>query len=134
MMSVAALMLFQEEPQIPSAAAQGMGIGMIVLWLAVVILMIAAMWKIFEKAGKPGWAALVPIYNLVVLCEIAGKPAWWVVLMLIPLVNIVVAIIVVLAVAKNFGKSGGFGIGLLLLGPIFYPMLAWGDAQYQPQP
>ena len=133
MISVAALMLLQEEPQIPSGAAAGMGIGMMVLWLAILILMIAAMWKVFEKAGKPGWAAIVPIYNLVVLCEIAGKPAWWVILLLIPLVNIVVAIIVVLAVAKNFGKSAGFGIGLLLLGPIFYPMLAWGDARYQPQ-
>jgi len=134
MISVAALMLLQEEPQIPSGAAAGMGIGMMVLWLAILILMIAAMWKVFEKAGKPGWAAIVPIYNLVVLCEIAGKPAWWVVLMLIPIVNIVVAIILVLAIAKNFGKGAGFGIGLLLLPMIFYPMLAWGDATYQPQP
>jgi hypothetical protein len=133
MISVAALMLLQEEPQIPSGAAAGMGIGMMVLWLAILILMIAAMWKVFEKAGKPGWAAIVPIYNLVVLCEIAGKPAWWVILLLIPLVNIVVAIIVVLGVAKNFGKGAGFGIGLLLLPMIFYPMLAWGDARYQPQ-
>ena len=111
----------------------GMGIGMMVLWLAIVILMIAAMWKVFEKAGKPGWAAIVPIYNLFVLCEIAGKPAWWGILLLIPFVNIVVAIIVTLAVAKNFGKGAGFGIGLLLLPMIFYPMLAWGDARYQPQ-
>jgi hypothetical protein len=133
MNSVVALMLLQEEPQIPSGAAAGMGIGMMVLWLAIVILMIAAMWKVFEKAGKPGWAAIVPIYNLFVLCEIAGKPAWWGILLLIPFVNIVVAIIVVLAVAKNFGKGAGFGIGLLLLAPIFYPMLAWGDARYQPQ-
>jgi hypothetical protein len=133
MISVAALMLLQEEPQIPSGAAAGMGIGMMVLWLAIVILVIAAMWKVFEKAGKPGWAAIVPIYNLFVLCEIAGKPAWWGILLLIPFVNIVVAIIVVLAVAKNFGKGAGFGIGLLLLPMIFYPMLAWGDARYQPQ-
>ncbi len=133
MISVAALMLLQEEPQIPSGAAAGMGIGMMVLWLVILILVIAAMWKVFEKAGKPGWAAIVPIYNMVVLCEIAGKPAWWVILLLIPLVNIVVAIIVVLGVAKNFGKGAGFGIGLLLLPMIFYPMLAWGDARYQPQ-
>ena len=108
MISVAALMLLQEEPQIPSGAAAGMGIGMMVLWLAIVILVIAAMWKVFEKAGKPGWAAIVPIYNMVVLCEIAGKPAWWVFLLLIPLVNIVVAIIVLLAVAKNFGYPAAF--------------------------
>lgn len=133
MISVAALMLLQEEPQIPSGAAAGMGIGMMVLWLAILILMIAAMWKVFEKAGKPGWAAIVPIYNLIVLCEIAGKPAWWVVLLLIPFVNIVAGIIVVIALAKNFGKGAGFGIGLLLLPMVFYPMLAWGDARYQPQ-
>jgi uncharacterized membrane protein YoaK (UPF0700 family) len=87
------------------------------------------LWKVFEKAGKPGWAAIVPIYNLIVLLEIAGKPAWWVILLLIPFVNIVVAIIMVLAIAKNFGKGAGFAIGLLLLGPIFYAILAWGDAR-----
>jgi len=134
MNSVAALILLQEEPQIPSGAAAGMGIGMMVLWLAILILVIAALWKVFEKAGKPGWAAIVPIYNLIVLLEIAGKPAWWVILMLIPFVNFVVAIIVFIALAKNFGKGAGFAFGLLLLPMIFYPMLAWGDARYQPQP
>jgi len=133
MISVAALMLLQEEPEIPSAAAAGMGIGMMVIWLVVVVVMIAAMWKVFAKAGKPGWASIVPIYNLIVLIEIAGKPVWWFVLMLIPGVNIVVGIIVVIAFAKNFGKGVGFAFGLLLLAPIFYPMLAWGDARYQPQ-
>jgi hypothetical protein len=133
MNSVAALMLLQEEPQIPSGAAAGMGIGMMVVWLVVVVLMIAGMWKVFEKAGKPGWAAIVPIYNLIVLLEIAGKPVWWVILMLIPFVNLIVAILVLVAVAKNFGKGVGFAIGLLLLPMVFYPMLGWGDAQYHPQ-
>jgi hypothetical protein len=86
---------------------------------------------VFTKAGKPGWAAIVPIYNLVVLLEIAGKPLWWIVLFLIPLVNIIMCIIVSIAVAKNFGKSAGFGVGLGLLGFIFYPILGFGDAQYQ---
>ncbi len=104
-----------------------------VVWLAIVLLMVAALWKIFQKAGEPGWAAIVPIYNLVVLLKIAGKPAWWVLLMLIPIVNFVIAIIAILAVAKNFGKGAGFAMGLLFLAPIFYPMLAWGDARYQPQ-
>jgi uncharacterized membrane protein YecN with MAPEG domain len=130
MSSVVALFLLQEEPEIPAGAA-GMGIGFMVLWFALIILMIAAMWKVFEKAGKPGWAAIIPIYNIVVLLEIAGKPVWWIILMLIPFVNIVVGIIVVMAVAKSFGKGAGFGLGLLFLAPIFYPMLAWGDAQYR---
>jgi ABC-type sulfate transport system permease subunit len=129
---VAALLMFQDNTQMPSAAAAGMGIGMMIVWLAVVIVMIAAMWKVFEKAGKPGWAAIVPIYNIVVLCEIAGKPAWWVVLFFIPFVNFIIAIILALAIAKNFGKGGGFAVGLIFLPFIFYPMLAWGDARYQP--
>jgi hypothetical protein len=103
--------------------------------LAIVVAIIAGIWKVFVKAGKPGWAAIVPIYNLVVLLEISGKPIWWILLFLIPLVNIVMAVIVGIAVAKAFGKSDAFGIGLGLLGFIFYPILGFGDAQYQgPKP
>ena len=126
--------LFQDQPIDAggSAAAAGLGIGFMLVWLAVVVLMIAGMWKVFVKAGKPGWAAIIPIYNVVVLCEIAGKPAWWVVLFFIPFVNFIVAIILSLAVAKKFGKGAGYGIGLALLSPVFYPMLGFGDAQYDP--
>src|SRR5436305_8721961 len=94
--------------------------------------MIASMWKIFTKAGKPGWAAIIPIYNLIVLLEIAGKPLWWFILMLIPFVNIVVFIMVLVSIARNFGKGAGFAIGMLLLPFIFYPMLGFGDARYAP--
>ena len=87
----------------------------------------------FKKAGEPGWAALIPIYNIMVLLKIAGKPMWWVILMLIPFVNIIVLIIAIVGLARNFGKGAGFALGLALLAPIFYPILAWGDAQYQPQ-
>ena len=86
------------------------------------------------SAGEPGWAAIIPIYNFIVLLKIAGKPVWWFILMLIPFVNFIVAIIAALAVAKNFGKGTGFGLGLAFLAPIFYPILAFGDARYQPQP
>jgi len=130
---LSALMLFQEtETTAPSGAAVAMGSAFMVVWLAIAVLVIAAMWKVFVKAGKPGWAALIPIYNIIVLLEIAGKPLWWFILLLIPFVNIIVLIIVALAVARNFGKGTGFGLGLALLAPIFYPILAWGDAQYQP--
>jgi hypothetical protein len=104
-----------------------------IVWLAVVVFMIAAWWTVFTKAGKPGWAVIVPIYNLIVILEIAGKPLWWILLMLIPLVNIVVAIMVYVAFARNFGKGVGFALGLIFLGFIFIPILAWGDAEYRPQ-
>ena len=111
----------------------GMGMFAMLLWLAVVVLIIASFWIVFTKAGQPGWACIVPIYNIIILLQIARKPLWWIILMLIPLVNIVIGILVVIEIAKNFGKSAGFGIGLLFLPFIFYPILAWGDARYQPQ-
>ena len=98
--------------------------------LAIIVLMIAAMWKVFVKAGKPGWASIVPIYNAIVFLEIAGKPLWWIVLLFIPVVNLVIAIIAMLAFAAKFGKGGGFAVGLILLPIVFMPILAFGDAQY----
>jgi len=85
----------------------------------------------FTKAGKPGWASIIPIYNAIVLLEIAGKPIWWIVLLFIPLVNFIVIIIVVIDLAKNFGKGTGFGLGLAFLPFIFYPILGFGDAKYR---
>src|SRR5438270_13243347 len=117
-----------------SAAAAGVGITAMLIGLAIAVIMVASMWKIFTKAGKPGWAAIIPIYNLIVLLEIAGKPLWWFILMLIPFVNIVVFIMVLLSIARNFGKGVGFAIGMLLLPFIFYPMLGFGDARYAPVP
>jgi hypothetical protein len=108
----------------------GAGAGFMILYLAIIVIAIASYWKIFAKAGKPGWAAIIPIYNLVVLLEIIGKPVWWIVLCLIPCVNIVMLIIIALELAKAFGKGPGFGVGIILLGIIFLPILAFGDAQY----
>lgn len=103
----------------------------IVLYIALIVLMIASMWKVFTKAGKPGWAAIIPIYNLIVLIQVAGKPVWWILLILfIPLVNFVFLIIVLHNVSLNFGKGGGFTVGLVLLGFIFFPILAFSDAKY----
>ncbi len=112
------------------AAAAGGGLMMIV-WLAVVVLVIVGMWKVFTKAGKPGWASLIPIYNGVVLLEIVGRPIWWIILLLIPCINIVVSIIVCIDLAKSFGKDALYGIGLAFLGIIFFPMLGFGDATYR---
>ena len=102
-----------------------------VVLAVVAVIEIAAIWRIFVKAGQPGWASIVPIYNVVLLLRITGKPTWWVILMLVPLVNIVIAIIETVALAKVFGKGGGYAIGLIFLPFVFLPMLAWGDAQYQ---
>ena len=103
-----------------------------VFWIcytAYAILIIAAWWKIFSKAGQPGWAAIIPIYNWIVWCKIVGRPAWWVLLLLIcfPIFFIILSI----DLAKSFGKGVGFAIGLILLSIIFFPILGFGSATYQ---
>ena len=90
------------------SSAASMGMGGMLFTLAFIALMIASLWKVFTKAGEPGWAAIVPIYNTIVILKIAGKPWWWFLLMLIPLVNFVIMIIAIVALAKNFGKGVGY--------------------------
>ena len=125
MTSTLAVLLFQSSD---SAGAIGLIGGLV--GLAVGVAIIASIWVVFTKAGQPGWACLVPIYNFVVMCRIAGKPGWWCLLMLVPLVNLVIIVIVNIAFAEKFGKGTGFGLGLTFLGFIFFPILAWGDARY----
>src|SRR5262245_59744615 len=108
----------------PSPAAMIIG-------LLISLLLIVAMWKVFTKAGQPGWASIIPIYNLYIWCKIVGRPGWWILLMLIPFVNFIIAVILCIDLAKSFGKGVGFGIGLILLGVIFLPILGFGSAQYQ---
>ena len=102
-----------------------------IVGLLIALLVIVAMWKVFTKAGQPGWASIIPIYNLYVWCKIVGRPWWWILLMLIPLVNFIILIILCIDMAKSFGKGAGFGIGLALLGVIFFPILGFGSAKYQ---
>jgi hypothetical protein len=102
-----------------------------VFYFVVVILMIVSMWKIFTKAGKPGWAAIIPIYNIIILMETVGRPGWWVILYLIPFVNIIIMIIVAIDLSKSFGHELGMALGLIFLPVIFYPWLAFGSSQYQ---
>jgi hypothetical protein len=102
-----------------------------IVGLLIALLLIVAMWKVFTKAGQPGWASIIPIYNLYIWCKIVGRPGWWIILMFIPFVNIIVGIILCIDMAKSFGKGVGFGIGLALLGIIFCPILGFGSAQYQ---
>lgn len=102
----------------------------VLIQLSLVILMIVSLWRTFSKAGEPGWACIIPIYNMYVLLKIAGRPGWWLLLLFIPIVNIVINAIVDIDVARNFGKGLGFGIGLFFLPIIFFPILAFGNIEF----
>jgi len=108
----------------------GLGFGYYFFIFLVSVFSIVCLWKVFVKAGKPGWASIVPIYNVLTELEIIGRPWWWLLLMLVPLVNIVIGIIILFDLAKVFGKGTGFGFGLLFLSVIFMAILAFGDAKY----
>ncbi len=103
----------------------------IIIYLAIIVLEIAALWKVFVKAGKPGWAVIIPVYNLIVLLEIVGKPLWWIILFIIPFVNYIFLIWTINLVSKSFGKDVGFTLGLIFLAPIFWPILGFGSAEYK---
>lgn len=94
------------------------------------LFLIICQWKVFTKAGKPGWACLIPIYSGIVLLEIIKKPTWWIFMLFIPFANIYFAIVMMNELSKSFGKSAGFTVGLIFLPFIFYPILAFGDAKY----
>ena len=104
---------------------------LIILYLAVIVLTIIGTWKVFVKAGRPGWAAIIPFYNIYVATEIARLPILWFILAILPVVSIVGQIMICIKVAENFGKSAGFGVGLALLSFVFYPILGLGEAKYQ---
>ena len=111
----------------------------VLIYVAIIILMIASLWTIFTKAGKPGWAAIIPIYNTIVLLDVIKKPWWWIFLLMIPIVNFIFLIIIYNNLAKAFGKGVGYTLGLIFLGIIFFPLLAFGDSKYvygeeQPSP
>ncbi len=101
-----------------------------IIYLGIIVLMIVSMWKIYTKAGKPGWAIFIPIYNIIVWLEIAKKPWWWLFLMMIPYIGMIWGIWSINMVVKKFGKDSGFTVGCVLLPFIFYPILGLGDAQY----
>ncbi|MBN2521895.1 MAG: signal peptidase I [Bacteroidales bacterium] len=102
-----------------------------IIYALIAILLIISFWKIFTKAGKPGWASIIPIYNVIVFLEVIGKPWWWLLLYLIPVVNIIFGIWALNLLSKSFGKEVGFTIGLVFLSIIFLPILGLGSAAYK---
>lgn len=106
------------------------GLGFLFFFFAIWLITIIGMWKVFEKAGKPGWAAIIPIYNIIVMLEITGQPIWWLFMLFIPLVNIVFAIMLIHSISRSFGQDVGTTLLCLFLPFIGYPMLGFGSARY----
>jgi hypothetical protein len=104
--------------------------GLMIGYAAAVVVLVATLWRIFSKAGESGWKCLIPIYSAVVFQRIVGRPVWWMLLMLVPVVNIVISIVECVDLAKSFGKGAGYALGLIFLGPIFAMILAFGPAKY----
>ncbi len=109
----------------------------LLVWLAIAIVIVVGMWKMFEKAGRPGWNAIIPLYNYWVLCEIVGKPGWWSLVFLVSWVPVLgaiaviaVSIIISIELAKSYGKELAYAALLILLPVIGFPMLGFGDAKY----
>lgn len=117
-----------------STLGQAGAVGAIVvllIYLAVIVVVIAGAWKMFEKAGQPGWGAIIPIYNAYLMCKIVGRPGWWLILMFIPFVSLIVAIVVCNDMSKSFGRGIGTTLGLIFLGFVFVPILGFGSAEYE---
>lgn len=120
-------LLAQDDNGAGAAAAGGV---VLLVYGLMLFAIIAGTWAIFAKAGKPGWASIVPIYNAIVFLEIVGRPIWWVILLFIPCVGFVVSIVLLADLAKSFGKGVGFAVGMIFLPFIFVPLLGFGDAKY----
>ena len=108
-----------------------MAIIITIFYLAFVVFNIVAYWKTFEKAGQPGWACLIPFYNFYIMLKMAGKPGWWLLLLLIPLVNLIIVIIVYNEIAKGFGRGTGMVIAMIFI--FGWWILGYGDATWKNQ-
>ncbi len=118
-------------------ALKGVGVGMMVVGLAFAVFMIISWWIVLKKAGQPGWAILIPVYNFLILLKIAGKPWWWVFSILLaiipiagPILFLVVWVLICNGISKNFGRGTGFTVGLVLLSVVFVPILAFSDNKW----
>ncbi|MDF1809347.1 MAG: DUF5684 domain-containing protein [Phycisphaerales bacterium] len=122
--------LAQNSPGNSIAIAIG-GLVFGLIYLSIIVLLIVGAWKMFVKAGQPGWGVLIPFFNLYLVLKICGRPGWWLILFFVPILNIAFSCIVSLDLAKSFGKGIGFGIGLFFLNFIFIPILGFGSAEYE---
>ena len=107
---------------------------LIVLWISIIAFAIVSQWKVFEKAGQPGWAVFIPIYNIIIMLKIANKPWWWIFMFMIPIANIVFLIMMLNRISLSFGKSSGFTVGLIFLSLIFWGILAFDKSEYKMLP
>jgi len=118
-----------------TSADSGVSAGVLILYFIVIWLVIALpTYFVFKKAGPngdPAWGAFVPIYGFYILLKVVGRPGWWLVLLLIPIVNYVIIIIVYNDLSKSFGHGVGFTLGLIFLSWIFLAILAWGSSEYR---
>jgi hypothetical protein len=105
--------------------------GLLILYIVLYILFSLPLYAVFKKAGAEAWAAFIPIYNVYVLLKVVGRPGWWLLLFLVPILNFIILIIVYNDLSKSFGKGAGFTVGLIFLSVIFLAILGWGSAQYR---
>jgi Family of unknown function (DUF5684) len=122
------------DPTTNTAADGGMLGTMLLLIGAVYLVLFVATWKLYTKAGRPGWASLIPIYSSVVFCQICGRSGWWTLALMIPGVNLIISIMLTVDLARVFGRGTGFMLGLVFLSPIFFPILAFGSSRYVGRP
>jgi hypothetical protein len=105
-------------------------IPLLIIALHVMMIRYVALWFVFKKAGEHGWASIIPVYNILIVIKIAGKPWWYILLLLIPIVNIIIGIMILHGISKSFGKGGWFTVGLIFLRVIFLAVLGFGTAPY----
>ncbi len=127
--------MYQSSSEISNEAAIAVGMMVtvfLIFYFIIAVICIVSVWRLFTKAGKPGWAAIVPVYNQIVMLQVAGRPVWWVLLMMfVPIFQVWVAIVAAIDFAKSYGKSTGFGVLVALLPFIGLPILAFGkDTHY----
>jgi hypothetical protein len=120
------------DPYLSRKSQRELGLVGLVTAVVMAIFALAGIGATFTKAGKPAWAAVIPIYNVVLLLKLAGRPRWWLVLLCVPFVNLFVFLILSIDIAHNFGKRAAYGLGLTFLGFVFYPLLGFGSAHYRP--
>ena len=113
----------------PAAVMAGLVVNLFVSLFLYVVFVIGT-WKVFSKAGRPGWWSIIPILNVIVLLQISGRSGWWVLGYLVPILNLFVHIRWGIEMAHAYGRGIGFAIGLILLEPLFLVILGFSDARY----